>query len=336
MNYDKKYEIRLAKTEDIDAIMKFIDAYWKQDHILARNRGLFEYEHVDGEVVSFLIAVERYSNEIAGVLGYIPASKDSSRLDVWTGIWKVKDGVMPLLGMELYKRLQPMVGARSLLGVGDNPKTTGRLLRTLTNDFNTWRMNHYYFLAEKAKYDIAEIVDLHKQTPNPHIVTNAVVLSNIGEVEKFIDLTEIDGIPHKDLWYIEHRYFKHPVFKYEVYGLQLDDQKALMIIRLQEYKHENVARIVDYIGDQDCFSGIYSFISDYLKNNNCEYADFYVHGFEEKYIFDAGFVERKKNDRNIIPNYFCPFVRENIDIWVSGNIANGLFVKADGDQDRPN
>ena len=73
-----------------------------------------------------------------------------------------------------------------------------------------------------------------------------------------------------------------------------------------------------------------------MKIFHCEYADFYVQGFENQYIFEAGFSERIEGDENVIPNYFSPFEQRNIEIYVSGNIEKGLFCKADGDQDRPN
>ena len=40
--------------------------------------------------------------------------------------------------------------------------------------------------------------------------------------------------------------------------------------------------------------------------------------------------------KNIIPNYFSPFIRENIDIYIRYNDDSTRFFKADGDQDRPN
>ena len=96
--------------------MNFINVYWKKGHILGTNRKLFEYEHVDGNKVNFLLAVDRTDNSIVGILGFILASHNLTKLDVWTGIWKVKSGEMPLLGMEMYKRLSGMISARSLLG----------------------------------------------------------------------------------------------------------------------------------------------------------------------------------------------------------------------------
>ena len=79
----------------------------------------------------------------------------------------------------------------------------------------------------------------------------------------------------------------------------------------------------------------------FLKNllsetDGAEYIDFYCAGINEEDVYEAGFVEVNEEDGNIIPNYFEPFVQENIDIWVDSREYNSLFTKADADQDRPN
>ncbi len=336
MDYDKIYDIRLAEIDDIDSIMMFIDTYWKKNHIMAKNREYFEYQHVFNSVVTFILAIEKSTKEIVGVLGYIPSSKDFKRLDIWTAIWKVKDGVLPFLGMELYKRLQTAAGARSLLGCGDNPNTAVRLLKKCTKNFNTFLMKQFYILDDRKDYKIAYVKYLQKNNQIKHEESIVTKLSNVQEVKQFIDVESINVFPYKDFWYIEHRYLNNPIYKYNFYGLELDNKRALLITRLQHCEDSNVLRLVDYIGNQECFSGIYNFIKSYLKKENCEYADFYEYGFNEDYIKQAGFLERIQNDENIIPDYFSPFVRENIDIWCSANVDNCLFFKADGDQDRPN
>lgn len=336
MNYDKKYDIRLAQVDDIESIMTFIDVYWRKGHILGTNRELFEYEHVDGDKVHFLLAVDRTDHLVAGILGFIPASHDLAKLDIWTGIWKVKNGAMPLLGMEMYKRLSGMVNARSLLGVGDNQETTGFLLRKLTKTFHTWRMEHYYLLGKKENYKLAKITHMPAYSSSGADETIAVKFGAIGDVEDLGDIFQCQRFPYKDLWYINHRYFHHPLFKYHVYGLKRGQHKAIIVFRIQKCNGSGVLRIVDYIGDQTCFSGINNFIRNCLKIYNCEYADFYVHGFERNSIMAAGFCERTEDDSNIIPNHFSPYEQRNVEIYVSGNIEDGLFCKADGDQDRPN
>lgn len=336
MNYDKKYDIRLARIDDIESIMTFIDTYWRKGHILGTNRELFEYEHVDGGMVNFLLAVERSDNSIVGLLGFIPASHDLVKLDIWTGIWKVKNGVMPLLGMEMYKRLSGMVNARSLLGVGDNQETTGFLLKKLTKTFHTWRMEHYYFLEKKGDYQLAKITHMPIDSNSRKAETIAIRIDTIDAMKELVDILQCQKFPYKDLWYINHRYFHHPLFKYHVYELKKGRSKAIIVFRVQECNGSGALRIVDYIGDQTCFSGINNFIRNCLRIYNCEYADFYVHGFERNSIMAAGFCERTEDDSNIIPDYFSPYEQRNIEIYVSGNIEDGLFCKADGDQDRPN
>ena len=337
IDYDSKYDIRLAGLDDIDDIMNFIDTYWRKGHILARDKELFRYEHVDGDKVTFLLAVDRETHSIEGILGYIPASKDADMLDIWTGIWQVKDHVLPLLGLEMYKRLAGMVGARSLLGVGDNPNTTGRILKKLTKDFNTWKMDHYYMPARKQEYSIAVISQFPEGSDNAKVpVTDTVEFSDIDKVGSFINLSKYTGFPHKDLWYIRHRFFEHPVYDYRVVGLSSGDNRALLCYRIQEHDGAKAVRIVDYIGDRECFAGLKGFFKKLLDETGAEYADFYVAGFEPAYIESAGFTVLTDDDANIIPNFFNPFEQRNIDIYVSGNIPEGLFTKADGDQDRPN
>ena len=235
MNYDDKYIIRLAEMADVDGIMCFIDEYWKKGHILGNNKEFFLYEHADQDRINFLLAIDRKSKEIEGILGFLPASHDASTFDIWTGIWKVRDGVLPLLGMELYKRLPQMVGARTILGVGDSQTTTGPLLRKLTKTFNTWRMRHFYYLADRNDFFIADVKDKYIQEPK-YISRVAKVkkIDDISETQEYVNFYDHGVVPYKDLSYINHRYFKHPIYNYDVYGIQLDDSKAL-IVRVEFY-----------------------------------------------------------------------------------------------------
>lgn len=101
--FDEKYEIRMAKYEDIEDIMEFIDKYWKKDHILARDRDFFEYEMIHDGQVNFIIARDRESYEIVGLHGYVLASKNI--LDGWGSIWKILPNTMCFLGLELAKKI---------------------------------------------------------------------------------------------------------------------------------------------------------------------------------------------------------------------------------------
>ena len=99
--FDERYEIRLALYQDTEAIMAFIDAYWKKGHILAKDRELFEYEFVEGKNVHMVLAVERKTNSIQGIFGFSYCSHCAGKRDLWGSLWKINEqhDNIPFLGV---------------------------------------------------------------------------------------------------------------------------------------------------------------------------------------------------------------------------------------------
>lgn len=334
--FDEKYEIRLANKNDIDKIMSFIDKYWKKGHILARDRSFFEYEFLqdDGQV-NFTIAIDKEKNTIEAINGFVKASHSKDNLCIWGSIWKSLENNMPRLGTELIWRRQVLTGCKYDLGIGINPNTALPIFRDKFNK-NVGKMKHYYFLNNSIDYKIAEIKHKTKTISNS-IYTNIIKFNNFNELKEKFNFDKYDNVPYKDSWYVEHRFFNHPIYKYDVYGIEdLDKQiDAIFVLRKQEALNHQVIRLVDYIGNQDLLKYTNTFFNG-LLDNKTEYIDFYCFNFNEENILNAGFTLKEENDTNIIPNYFSPFVKENIDIYVSYVDENTIFTKADGDQDRPN
>lgn len=334
--YDEWYDIRIANYEDISAIMNFIDELWKKDHILARDRAFFEYEHVLDGKVNFVIAQNRKTNELDGIVGFLPASRNKEHLDLWTVVWKTRPGCIPLLGMELMNRVQTFTSCRNPMGIGDNPKTTVRLLSKVDKEISIFKLEHFYLLSSNKQYHIACI----RKKPDAACAyygekVIAARMPDACTAAEYIDFSDYSVCPYKDEWYIDHRFFSHPIYKYLVYGLRRGASRAIIVMRVQEYGGSKALRVVDYLGDQICFAGLHSFFIEQMEELDCEYTDFYVSGFDKKLIMQAGFACVEENDENIIPDYFNPFVNENIEIWADGKIKKCLFCKADGDQDRP-
>lgn len=337
-SYDEQYMFRVANKNDIESIMKFIENNWKSNHILAHNMDFFEYEFLEADgTVNFILAIDRNKGTIECLNGFLKASHDDNNLDVWGSVWKVLDGNMGMLGAELIRRRKELTNCRCDLDVGDNPQTAIPVLKVLLKRY-TAKMKHYYMLSNRIDYRIAKISYVPKKTLGKESY-NVVQLCNINDVQNRFNVTEYkDSIPYKDYWYINHRFFNHPVYKYEIYGIEKDDNiGAIIVLRNQLYENRVAVRFVDYIGDRTLIKGIGRFLEKYLKEkSNSEYIDFYCLGIEESYILDAGLVKLRDDDENVIPNYFEPFLQENIDIWVDSMEKDSLFMKADADQDRPN
>ncbi len=331
--YDEKYDIRRARYEEIPEIMDFIDKYWRKGHILSVNREFFEYEFViKDKEVNFFIAKNKETGEIESLEGFVQASKEIENNDIWGSIWKVRNDHpnIPFLGIELSERMSETLKPRNCMGVGLNPRTALPLSRDVLNNYCA-KMHHFYKLSERKEYKIAKIEDkiILKKDKNIEQLKPIEVFS-IKELEKIFDFSWAEKqVPRKDKWYFEHRFFKHPIFKYRVFALN----DAFFIAREQEYDNSKILRIVDFIGNQEAFSKLFDFFESLI--NDFEYIDFYNLGFKEEYLQKAGFSERLENSKNIIPNYFAPFVQENIEIYIAGP-EDALYFKADSDQDRPN
>ncbi len=337
--FDEKYLFRFATLHDVDNIMLFIKNEWGENHILANNKEFFLYEFSGEKHINFILAIEKSSNIIDGIIGYLPASKEKKYLDIWGVMWKITDKrkVMSFLGIELMKRLINMTKCRSEMGVGANIQTSIPVLK-IALDYWVGKMKHYYMLSTKNDFRIASINNIRKTSIS--IYKRKKTLKryyDIKELSEKFDLSKYKlNIPYKDTWYIDKRFFKHPIYNYYVYGIYNDFEvvEGILIGREVEYNKSKIFRIVDFIGEAKAFSGLNNSFEQLL--NYYEYIDFYCYGIDDKYIKEAGFIERTENDSNIIPNYFEPFVLKNIDIWINSNIKGCCFCKADGDQDRPN
>lgn len=334
--FDERYDIRLATRDDVDAIRAFIEEHWRKGHILAANEGFFEYEHVFGDEVRFALAVDREDGRIMALAGFLRASSDGERMDVWRVLWKARPDAPPLLGTEIMRQLDALTGARSQTAVGDNPRTAVLVIRAMFPDRLVDRMRHHYLLAPREEYRIAKVVHVPDVSPGP-ATTEVRELLDMGELRACIDLGALpDVVPHKDEWYVQHRFFEHPVYRYRVFALGADGAAgAVCVVRLQEASGACCLRIVDYIGDQGLFGGTNAFWRGMLEDEGAEYVDFYNYGFDDEALAGAGFAERTEGDENVIPNYFAPFVQENVEIWLDSTCKDVVAFKADSDQDRP-
>ncbi len=335
--FDERYDIRLARLDEIDELMTFIDTWWRKGHIMARDRAMFEYEYVVDGRVNMMIAKERATNKIVGFNGFLMASKNKDKLDLWGSMRKVVPGSMGLLGLEIVKRKERLLNARSYLSMGINEDTTVPINKYMRHYDDVGKLTHFYCLSDRSDYRIAKVAHYESFEGERDYRVQLTPIKNLDDLRRVYDFScSEDAIPYKDEWYINRRFLEHPIFEYQVFGLSEDDGKAqaLLVCREQPYGGATALRIVDYIGKPHLFGGLSGFLSDALKKY--EYVDLYCRNFDEASVRRAGLIELSDDDINIIPNYFQPYVAKNVDIWCATPKGKAVFFKADGDQDRPN
>jgi hypothetical protein len=147
--------------------------------------------------------------------------------------------------------------------------------------------------------------------------------------------------PHKTPRYIQRRFLEHPVYHYHV-ALAYEGARiaGLAVLRQVEHAGRSALRMVDFWATRPECRFPSALAHGLLDSTGAEYIDFYGHGFDTAILRRNGFLNRAERPEAIVPNYFEPFERKNIDLrfahWSEGRGESPyLIVKADADQDRP-
>ena len=142
----------------------------------------------------------------------------------------------------------------------------------------------------------------------------------------------------KDYHYIEKRYFKHPIYHYDIWKIVDDfgESTAVLVTRTETVENSRMCKIIDCYGDIRQLSRITSALDRLMKQKNYEYIDVYSCGVPKEIYEQAGFLACDQSCENIIPNYFHPFTQENITLRTfETDYPNFRMFRGDGDQDRP-
>lgn len=336
--FDDYFEFRLARKDEVSRIMEFIRMYWgNPNHILATDEDFFRYEYCPQGKPDVYLAVEKKSGLIAAIhcLYFYSKEHQPDRTDMSTGMFLANPTIrVPFVGIELHKRVLDTLRPRSYISPGVNLTTSAPLLRRFLKH-KVERMCQFYLLGNVQDYKIAHIVN-RENVDNP-LCEIQIDLKEYHTAEElyaaFDDKSFQQRMPYKDPWYVERRYFHHPIYQYRLFGIA---EKAVLVCRELEAEGRKLLRIVDILGDPSQLRYVGKSLRNLVDQNGYEYLDLYEQKMNDEDLLLAGFTERMENDENIIPNYFEPFVRENIEIWVNRRDESSFCFKADGDQDRPN
>ena len=335
----KDYFITMASVEDEKDIMEFIDQEWSKNHILAVNKELFEWQYRRGNQIQFVLAKSQSDKKIIAILGFIMYG-DSLKEDIMLALWKALKGKSPFLGVELLEYLiQKTEGRVSCNGI--NLKTTKVIYEFM--GFQVDCMKHYYRLADKQEYKIAKIHNKKIPILRYHYNSKLIQIKTKEELEENFNwdyYNNIEYFPHKSKEFIIHRYLHHPIYDYKIMAIiEGTKTKSTSFFVMREIKIEGISilRIVDWIGEIEKILYLAEHVDKLLEEYDAEYIDFLEGGIEDEIMKKAGFIENKKEDGNILPNYFEPFECSNVQIWYSTKYKSKFAIfKADGDQDRPN
>ena len=331
------YSVRFATTADTNSIMNFIDECWRKNHILSRDRELFEWQYGGAtERLNIVIGLDE-NEKIQGMLGFVPYDETDNK-DIALALWKANPST-GFLGLKLIQYLIDNEPHREIVCPGINLKTTSKIYEHIGMHVGT--MNHWYRLAKKTRYIIAKVSD--DIIPSYYSSEKKLTFKFIENVEELASYYNQNDngynncIPLKSILYIKKRYFNHPRYNYIPYVIinESDGSNTILFLRIQECNGARVLRLIDVIGRISNLRYITAELDDLLVKTDSEYIDCYEAGFEEKMMEESGW-RKVKEDGNIIPEYFSPFEQRKVDIHYSTSSVSAVLLKGDGDQDRPN
>jgi len=330
------YKIRFCEKDKIRELQLFIRSHWKKEHIFAKDKKLLKWQHWDNKKkrLNFIAAFDSKTGDIVAILGIIPTSHYDIKLkdekDFWMAIWKVRDeNIKQGLGVKLLAYLEKEYRPNSLAAIGISG--IAKKIYTILG-FKTGKLAHYYFLnPHMVNYKIAKA-----SCPTTGKFTKSLfslsIINDLSKKEKFAGNMR----PKKTIEYLMNRYARHPVYAYDFYGIFLSGKlTAIFVIREITVNKARCLRIVDIAGDINKVTSIETEMERLLVQRKAEFIDCLNYGIPESFFHNMGFLTR--TDNIIIPNYFEPFERRNVDIDFAYKTKreNYIIFKGDSDQDRP-
>ena len=336
----KKIQISRLYIKKIKQLQSFLQNYWRKNHIFAKNKNFLIWQHKKGSFLTYVIA--KLKNRIIGVQGYIPQSHYDPKLpegEIFLGIFRVIKNILPATGFKIFKFIQKNL-AKKFIG------SSGKWNEQIANynkylGFTVGFMDHYLVTSPYLKK--YQILNFNRKLVTP-IRSNSCEFCEIDE--KFLKKKKLSNLfrhqyPKKSNIFIINRYLRHPIYKYNVFLLKkYSKPQAIIIIRKVKIGRASALRIIDFIGKQNEISNIGKLIIYLFKKHKSEFIDIYSYGINIKYMERTGFVNRRKINNLIVPDYYEPFVRKNINLMYGYickyNQENKIrILKGDGDRDRP-
>ena len=338
--YDEQYVFRLANVNDVPDIMKFIHDEWSKDHIFSYDKELFlwqygRHEYGDEENINF-VHKERKSG-IIGIVGFVAYDENNENISPAMTKIVTKD-ILPMSGLELMKRQMALVGEKEHFASGTNPKTILPLYIKVFK-YVTGIMQQYYML--NPDFDDYLVASKGGDVKIPGYVRAGYRLREVKSFEELQSVYDVneknERMIYKSPEFIEKRYFEHPVYSYRKWIVTDENNRPKGVLFGREIIQfdRTVLRFVDYRGNLQHLSKLGEPLHILMKEGKYEYIDLMVSDLSDCHLEEAGFALLDPDGETIIPNYFEPFVKENIKNYYQSR-TNIVVFKADGDQDRPN
>tara|TARA_B100000212_G_scaffold81102_1_gene58086 strand:+ start:542 stop:1471 length:930 start_codon:yes stop_codon:yes gene_type:complete len=294
-------------------LSEFINNHWKANHILSKNKNLFDSIYLNKND-SFNILTQYEKENIISFLGYIPhsfydkslVSNDICYIALWFKHKKINGSFAIKSLIELMQENWSMIAS---VGINENVKKIYQKL-----NFQIISMEHYF-----------EKVNISFSLKNKFFL----------EIRKSDFDIPSDNINNKSNKFIYNKYIVNKFYNYHVIKFDEDLNNSIFVLRKISTPGKSIMRMIDFIGDIESINIQKNNLLKFSKLHNCDHFDFFIAGENELKMNYF-----KTNERNFLPIYTEPVINKYSKINVAfkkfKDNKNIYFFKGDGDQDRPN
>ena len=340
-------QIRFAEPTDQPALVEFIRDHWSSTHVFAERPDVFDWQYGTGARVNMIFAadVRDETTTVLGILGFIPMGRFDASLgdrDVLLAIWKVRDDAPPGLGLRLLKQVERDLSARLVgaIGISQIVKPLYGLLKYEVGSM----VQSAVIRPDVAEYRIADGV------PTTVSETGAVeldaelsfeVIDESADTLAAIEALASSQVPAKSHRYLVDRYIDHPWYRYTLRLVRVSGRPVAVVVwRAVEAEGSRVLRIVDIVGEVEWLARAQGHLQALTVEHDAEYIDLVQTGIDDALLDAGGFLTVGRVPDLILPNYFSPFERHNVEIEFAYKVTDAdtpvRLFRADSDQDRPN
>ena len=251
--YDEKYLFRIALKEDKLKIQNFLRDLWNKNYIMDKDDEYLDFEFLNLDHYNFILAINKNTLEVEGLLGFILASNTEGKRDAWSSLWEVNENNdnIPLLGVKLRKRVIKLANLRYFLDNGLNPITAVPFVRSFKKIIVAKLQNFYNINANMKQFEISSIRCV--PTTFPLKCKFKYCLKNIKVLNKedLVALISEDSVPYRNSEYYLKKFDNNLRKIYLKFGIYDPKEQLMVIIFTREcmVNSNKDLRIVDYCGD---------------------------------------------------------------------------------------
>ncbi|MDH6255411.1 hypothetical protein [Aurantimicrobium minutum] len=330
-------QIRFATAEELEKIAEFISSEWASDHVFVRSPEMLAWQHLDERSQKLNFLINEIDGQIAAILGFIPDQHYSNSMStnrVFLAIWKTAEKFKNSgAGLRLLQSIRNYVDA-DLIGVIGISEEALKIYKLL--GYTTGKMNHHVVFNQGVIHKIALNAPIQKVSAT-EVLWRKISFSENTLFEKLVNT---DSGNSKNYEYLQSRYANHPYFKYTAYYFEINTTSCVLIIREINIFGSKIGKIVDVLGDASLVPKTCGALFEISRINQYEYIDIYSTGLNLQEMKKQGFLLVESASSFVVPNYFEPFVQQNIEMYFAWkNFTNDRLTtlfRGDSDQDRPN